>query len=67
MHPHLRPDPTASGMSPDLLASEVEQRVVARLEQWIASDLDERVIDLVEQRIDEETERRSWRLGTEVF
>ncbi|MDQ2624250.1 MAG: hypothetical protein M3Y20_03715, partial [Actinomycetota bacterium] len=53
--------------SSDFLATEVHQRVIARIEEWIATDLDDRVLQLVERRMNEETERRAWRLGTEVF
>ncbi|NLF04529.1 MAG: hypothetical protein GX593_05955 [Actinomycetales bacterium] len=60
------PDPTTAPDS-EVLASQVQQRVLARLEEWIASDLDDRVLELVERRMSEETERRAWRLGTEVF
>jgi len=59
-------DPQTAG-DPDVLAAEVQQRVIARLEDWIATDLDERVLDLVERRMSEETERRAWRMGSEVF
>lgn len=59
-------DPQTAG-DPDVLASEVQQRVIARLEDWIATDLDDRVLELVERRMSEETERRAWRTGTEVF
>src|SRR5690606_23418408 len=34
-------DPQSTG-DPDVLASEVQQRVIARLEDWIATDLDDR-------------------------
>ena len=67
MRAHLWTERTDQAANPDVIASEVEHRVVTRLEEWIASDLDERVIELVVRRMAEETERRAWRLGTEVF
>jgi hypothetical protein len=50
-----------------LVAGHVESRVVARLEAWKREELDEHVLRLVEDRLQEETERRSWRRGPEVF
>ncbi|NLF05050.1 MAG: hypothetical protein GX593_08660 [Actinomycetales bacterium] len=67
VRPHLWTGQAEQAADPDVIASEVEHRVVARLEEWIATDLDERVLELVERRVAEETERRAWRLGTEVF
>lgn len=51
----------------DDVAHQVELRVLARLEEWKREELDEHVLRLVEDRLQEETERRSWRRGTEVF
>lgn len=51
----------------DDLARDVEARVLARLEAWKREELDDHVLRLVEDRLQEETERRSWRRGTEVF
>jgi len=55
--------PTSSAVDVD----SIEQRVLDRLEQWKRDELDEHVLRLVERRLQEETERRSWRRGTEVF
>ena len=52
------------------LVDEVERRLVERidaLERWTRDELDEHVLRLVERRLEEETERRAWRVGTEVF
>lgn len=49
------------------LAAQVEQRVLARLDGWLATELDDHVLRLVEERLQEETERRAWRRGAEVF
>jgi hypothetical protein len=49
------------------LAAQVEQRVLARLDGWLAAELDDHVLRLVEERLQEETERRAWRRGAEVF
>jgi hypothetical protein len=49
------------------LAAQVEQRVLARLDSWMATELDDHVLRLVEERLQEETERRAWRRGAEVF
>jgi len=61
--------PAAPAAYPDgeRLADSIEQRVLDRLEQWKRDELDEHVLQLVERRLQEETERRSWRRGTEVF
>lgn len=49
------------------IARTVEERVMARLDAWRRDELDEHVLHLVERRLEEETERRSWRRGSEVF
>lgn len=65
---HLGPPPApASAGELELVALDVESRVVARLDAWLREELDEHVLRLVEERLQEETERRSWRRGTEVF
>ncbi len=67
VRPNLWSADPESAQDTDVLASEVQQRVIARLEDWIVTDLDERVLDIVERRMSEETERRAWRMGSEVF
>ena len=46
---------------------QIEQRVIDRVDAWLDVELDDRVIQIVEDRLREETERRAWRRGTEVF
>lgn len=62
------PAPVAG--DPSSLVDEVERRLVERiaeLERWNRDELDEHVLRLVERRLEEETERRAWRVGSEVF
>jgi len=61
------PEPTLSDETIAGIARTVEDRMVARLERWRREELDDHVLRLVERRLEEETERRSWRRGTEVF
>jgi len=61
------PEPTISDETIAGIARTVEDRMVARLEKWRREELDDHVLRLVERRLEEETERRSWRRGTEVF
>ncbi len=49
------------------IVAAVEERMLAWFGRWQDEELDERVLLLVERRLQEETERRSWRRGTEVF
>ncbi len=63
--PATEPAPTAETVA--AIARTVEERVVARLETWRREELDDHVLRLVERRLEEETERRSWRRGSEVF
>ncbi|MCR6705651.1 MAG: hypothetical protein NVV66_13475 [Cellulomonas sp.] len=61
---------TAPGASEETIAEiarTVEERLVARLDTWRREELDDHVLRLVERRLEEETERRSWRRGSEVF
>ncbi|GEK19074.1 hypothetical protein CPE01_28070 [Cellulomonas persica] len=58
---------TLSAETLGAIARTVEERVVARLDAWRRDELDEHVLRLVERRLEEETERRSWRRGSEVF
>jgi hypothetical protein len=59
--------PMADTIDTAALAAQVEQRVLARLDGWLAAELDDHVLRLVEERLQEETERRAWRRGAEVF
>lgn len=58
--------PDARSSDLDDVAAELAARV-AELERWTRDELDEHVLLLVERRLEEETERRRWRSGTEVF
>ena len=63
------PDGFVPAADPSLV-DDVERRLVERiaaLERWTRDELDEHVLRLVERRLEEETERRAWRVGTEVF
>ncbi|SEE66240.1 hypothetical protein [Ruania alba] len=46
---------------------DLEDRVLTRVDEWLDTELDERVMAVVEERLREETERRAWRRGMEVF
>jgi hypothetical protein len=48
-------------------ASELEQRLLERVDGWFSAELDERVIRIVEDKLRAETERRMWRGGTGVY
>lgn len=48
-------------------ASEIEQRLLARVDERFEAELDERVIRIVEDKLRDETERRMWRGSTGVF
>ncbi|WP_159618058.1 hypothetical protein [Ruania rhizosphaerae] len=45
----------------------LEDRVLTRVDEWLDSELDDRVLAVVEEKVREETERRAWRRGMEVF
>lgn len=64
--PQGSPGRTADGVDPQWVDA-IEQRVMDRVDAWMAVELDDRVIRIVERRLQEETERRAWRSGTEVF
>ncbi|GEL95049.1 hypothetical protein [Cellulomonas composti] len=65
--PGSGPGPVPTEFDTESIVTTVEKRVVARLERWRREELDDHVLQLVERRLEEETERRSWRRGTEVF
>ncbi len=46
---------------------DLEDRVLTRVDEWLDSELDDRVLAVVEEKVREETERRAWRRGMEVF
>ena len=48
-------------------ASELEQRLLERVDDWFTSELDARVIAIVEDKLRAETERRAWRRGPGGF
>ncbi|QOR70361.1 hypothetical protein IM660_17465 [Ruania alkalisoli] len=46
---------------------DLEDRVLSRVDAWLDTELDDRVMAVVEEKLREETERRAWRRGMEVF
>ncbi|WP_420111889.1 hypothetical protein [Pseudactinotalea sp.] len=64
----MQPEPaSAAAPAEPAWASELEQRLVDRVDEWFARELDERVIRIVEDKLRDETERRAWRGGAGVF